>query len=1306
MESANRVENGTLGAIDTPPLTAHRSTLPNALYILSFAPPLPSLIRDPSGFSGHPFILYGVGTLCATICGVSLPAFDMMFGYWTNGVNSTDRSIVMARGNECGWLMLMIGLVTWLTFAIFQYCFTMAGSKLSNSLREEYLAAIIVQDQAFYDRIGPGEVISRSSKDVSSVRIGLGERLGYLIWSTSLIVTALVSAFARAPRLAGILLCLIPIIFSFFGITGYYFDKVSQASDEIDGRASTLIEQGLSSVRIIQSFSIGSRLLAKLESDMFRTLQSLAIRINAIKGLQMGVVYGFGFIVYSLGFWYGSISITRGLAVGNLVTTIYNYTNLFFAFAAIVPHFVATSSAVQSLGNLRKQIERRPPIDVRDQSGLHLEQITGWQPSVELEGVTFAYPGLPTKKALDNITISIGAGQFTAFVGRSGSGKSTLAALLLRMYDPVTATEITSQDRAILESMSDPNKDESNSAETIVIGSGVVRFAGHDVRNVNITSLRHQIAVVQQNPQLVSGTVFDNVAIGLAGTDLEYRPDIDLADDTPKTQARLDAITQRVEDALRKAQAWDFVSQLPDGVKTVVSGGRTGVLSGGQVQRVAIARALVRRPRCLVLDEATSAVSADTEMEIQMALLREQRDRGMTLIAIAHRLSTVVAADRIIVMSAGHIVQTGTYDELLDPSCPDQTFRSLALPHLFQNESRKVTPQSTISAPVTVVQQPLASKEIHPSGHISEISPRPFPSAKTAFANIKFTFGISVLLGMVGGSTFVVAGWMTGRTIVSVSISDFSIMRPAADRWSLWFLILALAAALVVSTQAFGIEYSGDEIARELRRESFRALIKQEVAFFERKDSGSGTLTAAISQHPANVGNFIGLILSQIISTGSNLIATLIMAFVLNWRLAVMVIPTLAVNTSAGYINFKCHEKFEGGLNRKTDMQSEYISEAVNSLSLISSLSREAEVVREFKAKFIGGTIETRWLITCAWTLGFCQAMLDFFGGLMFWWGARQIARGTAERADVFSVLESVLTAVYISAKIFTYTGDFTRMKKSLEIIDSWITRVPQMGPITSSAPAEYSNDKATQGIEFDRVELRYPSRPQVLALAGISLKMESNKSYAFCGTSGAGKSSVLAILQRFYEATSGRILLDGRDIRHLEVDELRSQMGYVSQEPILYSMSIRWNLTCGSPMPESVTNEQLEDACRQACILDFIQSLPHGFDTEIGMKGGQLSGGQKQRICIARALIRDPQILLLDEATSALDGESEARVQEALENASRGRITVHIAHRLSTIRKADVIFVMELGSIVESGTHEELIAIGGRYRELVDSQL
>ncbi|WVR07870.1 hypothetical protein IAU60_004913 [Kwoniella sp. DSM 27419] len=907
-----------------------------------------------------------------------------------------------------------------------------------------------------------------------------------------------------------------------FTLLGYWSDRVSQRSDSVDGKAATFIEQILSSVRIVQSFDLGPRLLGTLDNDMFRPLLRLARTKTSIKGLELGVAYGCGLLVYSMCFWYGGIEVTRG------VSTFYNYVNLFFMFAGVVPHLVATTTAIHIIGNLRTQIERKPPIDVRDTAGVQLGHIQ-YQPSFELEQVTFAYPSRPTVKALDDVSVHIPAGQFTAFVGPSGSGKSTLAALLLRLYDPASATQVTEQDRRILDQMDVTVED----GEEVVSGGGVVRFAEHDMRELNAASLRQQIAVVQQNPQLVSGTVFDNVAVGLTGTELEYRPEV--RDSTPSAleQARQERIAERVEEALRKAQAWDFVSQLPDGLQTEVAGGRTGVLSGGQVQRIAIARALVRRPRCLLLDEATSAVSADTEIDIQEALLQEQRTRGMTLIVIAHRLSTIVAADRIVVMAQGRVVQSGTYDELLDPACPDPTFRSLALARPTDDETK--APSSVGGLQTPVPESPFEKAPAQDAA--TQALPPPISSTRTVFSHVRLLLTTGILLGLAGGSAFVIAAWMYGRAVVALSIPDQDAQRSAVNQWALWFFILAIVAFFVSWIHASALEYSGERMVCELRRESVRALVKQEIAFFEEADSGTGNLTAAASQHPGNVGNFFGLILAQVISSSTNLVATLIMAFVLSWRLAVLVVPALIATTGLGYATFKCQDIFEADHTNSINQQSNFINEAANSVQLLAALTREAETIRQFRRRYTSSRIKHQWLVGSAVSNGGCQATLELFAALMFYWGARQVASGAV----------------------------------------AWVTRTPR---IDSAQGDQGYWDKAATGIEF---------RPKVLALDSVNLLMEPGRSYAFCGTSGAGKSNPPG---RAGCASHGPGRASGSDglcqpgtnaIRHdgqVELDGDRGAAGISLQAGM---------------------------------------SLPDGFETQLGLKGGQLSGGQRQDPALGR---------------------------------------------------------------------------------------
>lgn len=240
--------------------------------------------------------------------------------------------------------------------------------------------------------------------------------------------------------------------------------------------------------------------------------------------------------------------------------------------------------------------------------------------------------------------------------------------------------------------------------------------------------------------------------------------------------------------------------------------------------------------------------------------------------------------------------------------------------------------------------------------------------------------------------------------------------------------------------------------------------------------------------------------------------------------------------------------------------------------------------------------------------------------------------------------------------------------------------------------------------IEFRDVHFRYPTRPEQPVLRGLNLHVSPGQYIALVGASGCGKSTTIALLERFYDPLVGGIFVDGKEISSLNINDYRSYIALVSQEPTLYQGTIRENILLGGNRPD-VPDSEVEFACREANIYDFIMSLPEGFSTVVGSKGSLLSGGQKQRIAIARALLRDPKILLLDEATSALDSESEHVVQAALDKAAKGRTTIAVAHRLSTIQKADIIYVFDQGVIVENGTHNDLMKKGGRYSELVNLQ-
>lgn len=297
------------------------------------------------------------------------------------------------------------------------------------------------------------------------------------------------------------------------------------------------------------------------------------------------------------------------------------------------------------------------------------------------------------------------------------------------------------------------------------------------------------------------------------------------------------------------------------------------------------------------------------------------------------------------------------------------------------------------------------------------------------------------------------------------------------------------------------------------------------------------------------------------------------------------------------------------------------------------------------------------------------------------------------------------------AGNIFSFAPDISEAGRASDDILNLLDHEIE---IDSEATDGESIPKVVGRIEFRDVHFRYPTRPAVRVLRGFNLTVEPGTHVALVGQSGCGKSTIIQLVERFYDPLHGAVNVDGRDISKLNVQEYRNHVALVSQEPTLYSGTIKFNILLGATKPvDQVTQEELEEACRNANILDFIKSLPQGFDTEVGGKGSQLSGGsivkgavyrelivdvggQKQRVAIARALLRNPSVLLLDEATSALDSNSERVVQQALDVAAKGRTTISIAHRLSTIQGCDKIHFVFEGQVVESGTHDELMKLGG----------
>ena len=513
----------------------------------------------------------------------------------------------------------------------------------------------------------------------------------------------------------------------------------------------------------------------------------------------------------------------------------------------------------------------------------------------------------------------------------------------------------------------------------------------------------------------------------------------------------------------------------------------------------------------------------------------------------------------------------------------------------------------------------------------------------------------------------------------------------------------------------------------DFRLRLFKDILSQDMEFFDHPENTVGALASRLTEYPTNLQDLLGFNIMLIIIIVVNLVSSSVLAIIVGWKLGLVVIfgglPPLVF---CGYLRIRLEVKLENDTSKRFSESAGLAGEAVGEIRTISSFTLERHVLDSYKEMLSG--IERTNLAAIVWTMlwySLSQSISLLVLALGFWYGSRLLSYGEYSPNQFFIIFIAVVFAGEAAAQFFGYTTSLTKAKGAANYIFWMRSLKPKVAEDTSKpGPPSKEDDISPPNLDIDEVDFAYPLRPNIPVIRNLDVKIPSGEFTAFVGASGSGKSTLIALLERFYDPTSGTINISSpsadheRKLADLDPRKYRELIGLVSQEPVLYSGTVRENIALGLARPIEkgrddikkeieieVSDQEIEEACRNANIFDFITSLPDSYNTQVGAKGTQLSGGQKQRIAIARALIRKPKLLLLDEATSALDSESERVVQEALDSAREGRTTVAIAHRLSTIRSADTIVVINRGKIVEMGSHDELIEKRGIYWDMCKAQ-
>uniref|UniRef100_A0A9J7WXQ7 ATP-binding cassette, sub-family B (MDR/TAP), member 11a n=1 Tax=Cyprinus carpio carpio TaxID=630221 RepID=A0A9J7WXQ7_CYPCA len=768
---------------------------------------------------------------------------------------------------------------------------------------------------------------------------------------------------------------------------------------------------------------------------------------------------------------------------------------------------------------------------------------------------------------------------------------------------------------------------------------GMVTVDGHDIRSLNIQWLRSLIGIVEQEPVLFATTIAENIRYGRAGVTME-----------------------EVIEAAKQANAYNFIMDLPQKFDTLVGEGG-GQMSGGQKQRIAIARALVRNPRILLLDMATSALDNESEAVVQEAL--DKARQGRTTISIAHRLSTVHNADVIVGFEHGRTVERGTHRQLLDRKGVHFTLVTL------QNQGKDTDSDKPEYSEYREFWRSLETCMLKSKRKDEEVI-EPAPVARILKYNCpEWPY---MLLGSLGAA-------------INGSVNPI---------YALLFKICVVILQQINDTviclsQGYSFAKSGELLTRRLRKVGFQAMLKQEIGWFDNPINSPGALTTRLATDASMVQGATGSQIGMIVNSLTNIGASFIIAYYFSWKLSLVVTCFLPLIGLSGVFQAKMLTGFANEDKNALEAAGQVSSEALSNIRTIAGLAKEKHFVSQYEEKLQAPYKRAKQK---AHVYGICfafaQCVIFMAFAASFRYGGYLVSNEGLPYMMVFSA-----TAL---GRASSFTPDYAKAKIAAAQLFKLLDRVPK---ISLSKTEGHSWDDFKGRIEFKGCRFTYPSRPDIQVLRGLEVSVHPGQTLAFVGSSGCGKSTSVQLLERFYDPDEGQVLIDGHPSASISVPFLRSHIGIVSQEPVLFDCSIAENIQYGDNS-RTVSMEEIIEAAKKAYLHDFVMTLPDKYETQVGAQGSQLSRGQKQRIAIARAIVRNPKILLLDEATSALDTESEKVVQAALDEARQGRTCIVIAHRLSTIQTADIIAVMSQGVVIEKGTHEELMARKAAYYKLV----
>ncbi|MFC3961038.1 ABC transporter ATP-binding protein [Nocardia jiangsuensis] len=1216
--------------------------------------------------------MYGAaaGAAGAALLTASLP---LIVRHVVDTLTSTVASVL-----PWAFLLLGLGLLRFGASFVRRVTSSQLSLGVQHDLRRDLFAALLRLDGRAQGELRTGQVVSRAITDVTLIQMLL-QLIPIVTGNVLLLIAALVLMTVMSPTLT---LIAVPMIPALWILTRRSQRELFPANWDAQAEAAEVairVEAAVAGVRVVKGFGQERRELDELAGTA-RDLYRSRLRVNRITSRFTPAVQSVPAIGQALILVLGGVlALNASVSLGTFLA----FMTYLGSFVAPIRQFAMLLTVSQqgraALDRVREVIETEPSAtaSAAPAVGAAAEPHAATEPpGLGFHGVTVTFGSTTVLNGLD---LTVEPGETVAIAGGAGSGKSTLALLIPRLLDP---------------------------------DAGGITLGGTDIRE--LPGVRGEVAVVFEDTHLVAGTVRANVAYGIP-----------------------DATDDAIRHALYLAAADEFVAALPLGLDTRI-GERGQRLSGGQRQRIALARALLTDAPVLVLDDATSAIDARVEERIFQRIAAEVR--GRTTLVVAHRISTLALADRVAVLDGGRVAELGTLEQL---RASGELFRALFTPpDLGEIEAespagaaRSATAPLWIGPPGStdddrMLEQAAAAfsqraagspggigrggagggmmTAAPPSGDVrAQIDALPpvtgEPEVADSFARTPDPdFGTARLLRPFAAPLLAGLGLVALDALAQILIPvlvrygiDHGVLAGARD-----VVLLAAAGALVVCLVDWVIGVgqlrvmgrAGERLLYGLRVKTFAHLQRLGLQYYERELGGRimTRMTTDVDGLSAFLQTGLATALTSTVTVGGVVIAMLL----IEPRLALVVLallPILVLSTAA----FRRLSVPAYVLAReRVSAVNAYLQENVDTIAVTQAYRREPFNRTEFERRswsYRNARLRSQLLM----------AVFFPFIELM-----SVIATAAVLAVGVRDVRDGVLTAGTLIAFLLYIDLLFAPIQQLSQVFDSYqqaVVGVDRLGELLRTPVATPEAEDAVPVERLrGRIELRdvafayHPDTPEVLT--GVGLSIAAGQKVALVGETGAGKSTLVKLLARFYDPTAGTVLIDGVDLRRYRLADFRARLGIVPQEPFLFGGTVRDAIAYGRP---GAAPAEIEWAARAVGAHEMIAGLEHGYHHPIGPNGRALSAGQRQLLALARAQLVEPDILILDEATASLDLATEARVRAAVDVLTAGRTTLVVAHRLATAADADLIVVVRGGRIEQTGTHAELLAVEGTYREL-----